>query len=167
MIRLALLAVLAWLPILAHAQGIVSASAPTATTFSSSAPSGSNGYVCKVDGCRVDLGTGSTDYLYSTGTAVRTGGDFQTGANLTVGASGTNSIYGNLFGQTVSYGATTLGTCASGLEGYVRRLTGTGGTNTGSETRLCVCVSSGAASPVYSWRNLISGTAGNSTTCNP
>ncbi|MBK9519382.1 MAG: hypothetical protein IPO09_18990 [Anaeromyxobacter sp.] len=129
-------------------------------TFTSSAPSGSNGFACRTSGCRLDLGTGASDYLTSDGANI------VTPAILVVGtAQPTQSWLGPAqfrLGTTMA-----LATCVSALEGVMYRQSGTGGTNTLAQTRFCVCVSDGAASPVYSWRNLISGTAGNSTTCNP
>lgn len=150
-----LLAALLLLPVAASAQGIQTPP-NQAATFTSSAPSGSNGFVCRTTGCRIDLGTGTNDYWYSDGANVRTAGAVVYGNNAFVADTGFRMSAG-----------TSLVTCNSGTEGTVYRLTGTGGTNSGSQTRFCACVSDGAASPTYSWRNLISGTAGNATTCNP
>jgi len=60
-----------------------------------------------------------------------------------------------------------LPTCAPGVEGYIYRQAGSGGTNTGLVTKLCLCTSNGAVSPVYSWQNIVVGTTGTSTTCPP
>lgn len=144
------------LPAFGWAQAVTSTTVPSATTFTSSAPSGTNGFACRNVGCRVSVGPNAGQYVYAIGAG-------------TVGIGTNTAILGSLTSNTAIALNTgqALPTCVVGFEGYIYRLTGTGGTNTLSETRLCVCVSSGAASPVYSWRNLISGTAGNSTTCNP
>lgn len=60
-----------------------------------------------------------------------------------------------------------LSTCDAAAEGELRRLAGTGGTNTGARTRLCLCASDGGASPAYAWQNVVTGTIGNATTCSP
>lgn len=143
------------LPLAVQAQGIQTPP-NQAATFTSSAPSGSNGFVCRNTGCRIDLGAGTNDYWTSDGTNLSTPGVI---------------VFGNAgfiadTGLRISAGR-SLVTCNSATEGTIYRLTGTGGTNTLSQTRLCVCVSDGAASPVYQWRNVLTGTAGNSTTCNP
>jgi len=49
-------------------------------TFTSSAPTGINGFACRVNGCRVDLGTGASDYLYSDGVSVTTVGPMTAGS---------------------------------------------------------------------------------------
>jgi hypothetical protein len=151
--HLLLISLLAF-PFAASAQGIQTPPS-SAATFTSSAPSGSNGFVCRTTGCRVALG-GANAYWSSDGSNVKTGGAVVFGNNSFVADTGFR----------ISTGV-ALVTCNSATEGTVYRLTGTGGTNTLSQTRFCACVSDGAASPTYSWRNLISGTAGNSTTCNP
>jgi len=47
-------------------------------TFTSSAPSGVNGFACKVSGCRIDLGPGAGDHMYgSGGTAIIASGTLQ------------------------------------------------------------------------------------------
>lgn len=143
------------LPVVVQAQGL-QASPNQAATFTSSAPSGSNALACRNTGCRIDLGPGSTDYLTSDGTNLVTPG---------VVVVGSNSYYGGSSFRVTS--SVAISTCNSAIEGTVLRLAGTGGTNSGSQTRFCACVSDGAASPTYSWRNLISGVAGNTTTCNP
>lgn len=203
--------------------------------FTSTAPSGVNGFACKTNGCRVDLGSGPTDYLYSDGANVQVASTLVAAGNLQAtagllssgagpmsvrgtGADGASAIGVKLYnsaalvttgakiasfysdngvterayvdkdggftttgasGHVVATGylKATLGvvlttgqalpTCAVAYEGAIYRLTGTGGTGTLAQTRLCACVSDGAASPIYSWRNLISGVAGNATTCNP
>lgn len=144
-------------PLATWAQSVMSAVFPVATTFTSSAPNGVTAFRCVTNGCQWDLGAGASDYLSSNGTNIST-----PTALVALGfyANGTNPYVHWAVGATI-------GTCSSANEGRVYRLTGTGGTNTGSQTRFCACVSDGAASPTYSWRNLISGTAGNSTTCNP
>ena len=153
-----LLAALLLLPLAASAQGIQTPP-NQAAIFTSSAPAGTNGFVCRTQGCRFDLGPGSTDFLASDGSNIVTPGFY---------VSGTAPNQGWLSATQIRIGlGVALGTCASSNEGTILRLTGTGGTNSGSATRLCACISDGAASPTYSWRNLISGTAGNSTTCNP
>jgi len=129
-------------------------------SFTSNAGSGLNGFACRVNGCRVDLGTGATDYLYSTGT-LHTGGD------LVLGTGNGNLAAAAVFLNNIPWGALAMPTCVAGGEGQMLRQTATGGTGTGLQTRWCACVSDGGAVPVYSWRNVISGTAGNSTTCNP
>jgi hypothetical protein len=124
-------------------------------TFTSNAPTGVNGFACKVNGCRVDLGTGASDYLQSDGAVVYTPTAFRAIAGLR------SSTW--LYWDT----ATNYGTCSAAVEGLAYRQSGTGGTGTLQTTRLCVCVSDGAASPAYTWRNIITGTAGTSTVCNP
>lgn len=152
-----LLAALLLLPVAASAQGIQTPP-NQAATFSATAPSGNNGFVCKTTGCRIDLGSGANDYAYSDGNNITTPGVWAAGSN--------GPSYIGL--GIVRWGTgQALVTCGTVYEGAVYRMTGTGGTNSGSQTRLCACVSDGAASPTYLWRNLISGTAGNSTTCNP
>lgn len=153
-----LLLALLLLPVAASAQGIQT-SPNRAGTFISSAPNASNAFACQNSGCRIDLGPGSTDFLSSDGSNLVTPGFY---------VSGNAPNQGWLSATQIRIGlGVALATCVSSLEGAIYRMTGTGGTNTLSQTRLCACVSDGAASPTYSWRNLISGTAGNSTTCNP
>jgi hypothetical protein len=113
-----------------------------------------SGFACAFNGCRVDLGTGATDYLYSDGFGVVAPGTF-TGQGIT-------NV--NTFKFTTVNG---LVTCASGTEGAIYLLSGTGRTGTGARSRLCFCTSDGAASPAYAWQNLISGTVGTASTCNP
>lgn len=147
-------------PELASAQGITNASRPVASRFTSTAPSGTIAYGVPF-GSFVYWGTPGVNghYLYQTGAdAWNFGGPAQTYVMSAGYLSG-------VFGATLS--GTAIGTCSVTIEGRIVRQTGTGGTNSGSQTRLCACVSDGAASPTYSWRNLVSGTAGNATTCNP
>lgn len=134
---------------------------PAFTTLSSSAPNGVNGFECKTSGCRIDMGPGAGDHFYGAGTGIVFGGYLFTGSDIETSA-------GSLKGANLNLtSATTLETCTAGVEGKVRRQTGTGGTNTSARTRLCVCTSSGAASPVYAWQNVVTGTVGTTTTCSP
>jgi hypothetical protein len=147
-------------------------SAYVGRTFTSTAPSGTAGFACRTLGCQVDLGPGATDHLYSPSAGnIQTPGSFIASGNSTAGTAlyagiGSNATTVRVGALRIAVGI-ALPTCVAGEEGSLLRLTGTGGTGSLSQTRFCACVSDGAASPVYSWRNLISGTAGNSTTCNP
>lgn len=146
-------------PVRTWAGAVISSISPIAMTFTSSAPSGTNGFACRTNGCRVDLGTGTNDHFTSNGT------DISTLAGLSVGGAGMTST-GKVVGLTFDLNtASALDTCGSTFEGRIRRLTGTGGTNSGLRSRFCVCTSDGAASPTYAWVNIVSGTVGNSTTC--
>lgn len=50
----------------------------SAESFTATAASGSNGFACQVNGCRVDFGAGANDYASSNGTAIT----FATGVNV-------------------------------------------------------------------------------------
>lgn len=50
----------------------VRASGAAAVGIVSSVASGSNGFACTANGCRIDLGAGANDYLYSDGAAIIT-----------------------------------------------------------------------------------------------
>jgi hypothetical protein len=39
------------------------------------------------------------------------------------------------------------------------------GLSTGNATRVCMCQSDGAGTPAWAWKNIITGNAGNTTTC--
>lgn len=56
--------------------------------------------------------------------------------------------------------------CSAGNEGKIRRDTAAGGTS-GARTRICLCTSDGAGTPAYAWQNIVSGTVGTTTACNP
>lgn len=146
-------------PLPVMAQGVVSSMFPSVAKLTVTAPSGTNGIVLNT-GARIDLGSGANDYIRSNGSDVTFDGPV-------VAASSLQVVGTFVAASNITVNGTSIGTCASGVEGAVRRQTGTGGTNSGSQTRFCACVSDGAASPTFSWRNLISGTAGNATTCNP
>jgi hypothetical protein len=60
--------------------------------------------------------------------------------------------------------AAALGTCNAAKVNVLKIDYSSGGT-TGSPTRLCACVSDGAGTPGYTWRNVFTGSAGTSTTC--
>jgi len=70
-------------------------------TFTSSAPSGVNGFACKTTGCRVDFGPGASDHLEAT-TAIniQTPGSITALQGLTSGTNGTGNIYGGLIAQS-------------------------------------------------------------------
>jgi len=61
-------------------------SASVNVPISSSVASGSNGFACTTNGCRVDLGTGASDYLYSDGTNVTVASSIMTATNGTASA---------------------------------------------------------------------------------
>lgn len=141
-------------PLPVMAQGVVSSLFPSVAKLTVTAPSGAVGVQLATAGARIDFGTNSNDYLYSsTNSIIETPGYLR-------------AAFG-LLGPSVGFTAGALPTCSATEEGKFARQTSTGGTGTGLQTRFCACVSDGAASPTYSWRNVISGTAGNSTTCNP
>ena len=126
--------------------GVVSAFYPSVVTLTSTAPSGVNGFACRTTGCRVDLGPNASDYLYASSAA-----QIETPSNIKAAwFTAGGSIFTN--GALRLSPGLALVTCDTNAEGYVYRLTGTGGTGTLSQTRLCACVSDGAASPVFSWR---------------
>jgi hypothetical protein len=60
--------------------------------------------------------------------------------------------------------AATLATCAAANEGRFDTDAAGGGTS-GHRTKVCLCTSNGAGTPVYAWVNLGSGTVGTTTTC--
>jgi hypothetical protein len=72
--------------------GVVWSAGTIATLFESDAPSGSNGFACRTNGCRVDLGTGANDYFYSDGAALNTPGTFYAASVIS---------WGNLYAGTV------------------------------------------------------------------
>lgn len=78
--------------------------------------------------------------------------------------NGTTLIREEDFGGSTRQGAVTLRTCASGIEGMISRDAAAGGTS-GHLTRVCLCTSDGAGTPVYKWQNMVSGTLGTTTTC--
>lgn len=61
------------------------------------------------------------------------------------------------------YTSQGLPTCGASLEWSVAA-DSTSGVSTAHRSRLCMCTSNGSA--VYAWQNIVSGTVGNTTTCN-
>ncbi|MBK9497110.1 MAG: hypothetical protein IPO08_21865, partial [Xanthomonadales bacterium] len=80
-----------------------------ARTFTSSAPSGVNGFVCKTAGCRVDLGPGANDFWYSDGASIKTDGPVST-ISTYVSTAATNN---NGFALTQNYARMDLGAGAN------------------------------------------------------
>jgi len=159
-------------------------------TFTSTAPSGVNGFACRANGCRVDLGTGASDHLTSDGTSVRAPGTIASdvgsgsnalalatnGARIDLGLGTTDYLYSD--GSSVIAGAqvttpklyvspTTIGPCDAASEGRIIFRSGTGGTGSTVRTRYCLCTSDGGASPIYAWQNLATATVGSNVSCNP
>jgi hypothetical protein len=130
-----------------------------APSYTSTASSGTNGFACASNGCRVDLGTGANDYLYSDGTSILTPGAMYASGTISGASAQANSVR--------LTNATALPTCNSTYERYLYVAASTGGTGTLARTRLCLCTSDGAASPAFVWQNVVSGTLGTATTCNP
>ncbi len=92
-------AILVLLPALGVAQGVSSVPpactgsgkcrvALTAPSYTSSAGNGVVGFACATNGCRIDLGTGADDYLYSGGAYIATPASFNSPALTTTGATG-------------------------------------------------------------------------------
>ncbi len=71
--------------------------------YTSSAASGSNGFACTTDGCRMDFGTGSLDYLSSNGTFITAPGRFAVTDALEV-PTDTGSIYLNGSSRSIGFG---------------------------------------------------------------
>lgn len=96
------------LPVFALAAGVSKPSAVsgsgtsttqiTAPNYVSTAASGSNGFACTVDGCRIDLGTGANDYWYSDGTSPASPGTVVAAFFRTSGAGG---LFSGSTGQPV------------------------------------------------------------------
>ena len=109
-----------------------------------------------VDSWRFSSGSGTTAALGNLGVwGAGNGG----GIGVQIGTlSGTTHLGVR---WTTSQG--TLTTCALALEGSVVRQGGAAGS--GIRTKLCMCTSDGAASPVYAWQNLASAAIGTTTTC--
>lgn len=139
-------------PLPVMAQGVVSSLFPSVAKLTVTAPTGTNGIQLNA-GARINLGSTAYSAMYLSGTNIL---DTQGYIRPAFGMIG-----------PVALTAAALPTCAAGYERLIQVQSSTGGTNSGSQTRVCVCVSDGAASPTYSWRNVVSGTAGNATTCNP
>lgn len=135
-------------------------------------------------GAFLDLGGGANDYLYSDGSYVYTPTLFGAstffatvttpgfvslyGANNTKWCPGADTACFTSDGTTIwvaSFGWTshTLDTCNSSNEGAVQRQGGVAGSSV--RTKLCLCTSDGAATPVYAWQNLASAAVGDTTTC--
>lgn len=60
-----------------RSQSVAARSSPATSprftgTITSLAATGTNGFACLIDGCRVDLGNGANDYLYSDGSLIQT-----------------------------------------------------------------------------------------------
>lgn len=91
------------IPVLVLAQGVTRQS--TSQTYTSTAGSGVNGFACRTDGCRLDLGSGASDYLYSDGTRVLAAGELRAVDRVSSNSGGT-SMFSNVFG--VSSGSAVL-----------------------------------------------------------
>lgn len=100
----------------------------TALKFTSTAGSGANGFECTTSGCRVDLGTGASDYLYSDGTNVFTNADFTVGTNVYATAVRGNTGVSNLINLHGSAGINIYAQAS----GNVTASVGTSGALTGA-----------------------------------
>lgn len=60
----------------------------------------------------------------------------------------------------------TLGTCNATNE-FGTKADNLSGGSTGARSRVCLCTSDGAGTPAYAWVNIVSGTVGTATTCDP
>lgn len=90
-------------------------------------------------------------------------GSFGAGANYTGNFNTTGGITADSYLKT---SGTLIGTCNSLSERQLKSDSLAGGTS-GARTRLCMCTSDGAGTPAYAWVNIVSGTVGTSTACNP
>ena len=93
--------------------------------FASSQVSGSNGFVCNTNGCRIDYGSGANDYASSDGTTVTFAGPVtETGAFNATGAAGDITLGGgdltsSLATQTFNIISATNGTTATASIGTI------------------------------------------------
>lgn len=136
----------------------------------------SSGDNLAVLGTAGNSGSQSSWYVYASVNNPASGGDcsgrlsdFCINDDLAIASGGTTgaTISGAgvaVFNTSVRVAFTTIGTCAAGVEGALRLDTASG-IATGQATRLCMCRSAGASD--YAWINVITGTVGNATTCNP
>lgn len=107
------------LSVAARAGGLAGPGLTTSTgPYVSGAGSGTNGFACTVNGCRMDLGNGANDYWYSDGSTIITVGNVQANAFVSTNA---NSIAVQATGQNVGtsltgallFGVGTAGTAAN------------------------------------------------------
>lgn len=89
-------------------------------------------------------------------------------ASFRTGASEKANIAfdGSLLTTAVNFAVRQLPTCSSNTEGQITR-DGNSGSGALTPTRWCACSSSGALIPVFTWKNIITGTTGTTTTCAP
>jgi hypothetical protein len=151
-------------------------SSDIARTFTATAPSGAVAITVKNAGAYLCLNAACSRAIRDNGGVLEVSaanttlsGSLSTPTNSFISSGGGLIAAGTNVNGGVRWArqAVALPTCASQYESVIFWATATGGTGSLTQTRLCACVSDGAASPVYSWRNVISGTAGNATTCNP
>lgn len=138
----------------------------------------SSGDNLAVLGTSGNSGSQSSWYVYASVNNPASGGDcsdhlsdFCVNDDLSIASSGTTgaTITGAgaaTFLTSLHVDDTNIGTCNAGAEGVIRQDRLAGGT-TGARTRLCLCTSDGAGSPAYAWQNIISGTVGTSSVCDP
>jgi hypothetical protein len=147
------------------ANGTLTLSLPTSPSVSgawtSTAGSGANAFAVATNGARIDFGSGASDYASSDGTTVAFAGPISTPGNV-------SAFRVTVSGQIIFSTTTALGTCGSGLEGWIYR--NAGGTS-GARTKLCLCTSDGAGTPAYAWKNITTvfaseaASIGTTTTC--
>lgn len=145
------------------------------STITSNVASGSNAIALTTNGARIDLGTGTKDYLTSDGFAITLGGTVNISGgglnvlsnNIDITGAGyiTNSSAGSALKLSDADGVLiaplALPTCDAAHEGALMSIAATGGTR----TKLCLCTSDGGGTPAYAWQNLASAALGNTTTC--
>lgn len=136
------------------------------STITSTVGSGSNALACTTQGCRVDLGPGSTDYIAADaadrltvpGRMIVNGNFF---ANINSPSGGGFPVdVGNGGAGGLRLAASALPTCQVNWAGTLIHVAGAGSVL----SKLCVCAFDGST---YSWVNLYNpGTrTGNTTTC--
>lgn len=166
--------------------GLLTTTLTASGLISSSVASGSTS-IQILAGAKLQFGTASRAYLYDCAAglgdqvcaaqSLRVGGAIAAGSlYLSTGTSvvqegtayATNEAAGKpwLFDDAEGFKSTpkTLATCAAGLEWTIQADVASG-VSTGKRSKLCLCTSNGAGSPVYAWQNLATGTVGTTTTC--
>lgn len=129
-------------------------------TIISSVASGSQAYR-QVGGAKLCLSAACTTYIQDDGFGTL---NMVAVTNIS-SAQRIDTLSSLKAGSYLEITRTTLGTCNSTNESRLRTDVLSGGTSTAKTTKLCLCVSDGAASPAYLWRNVITGTNGTTTTC--
>lgn len=143
----------------------------TATSFTATAASGSNGLACTFNGCRIDFGAGSKDHATSNGV-----GEVIFAGSLAVGGDGESfrtNIIGNYSGESpifmssatggVTFVPNVLTTTPCGTSSITEGNFRVVAASTGVGSKVCVCLKDSAGA--FAWENLKTGATGTATTC--